>query len=320
MTITDQQIESLRASISIASLLERDGHKLIRCGAIFQCLCPFHRERTPSCCVYDDHLYCYGCAAHADIFAYIMKRDNCGFVKAVETLSGGRSVVSVTPKPKSPRWLKDDNLPARYFEDLMTNWTKETTSEDLHWLADDLGVAREPLHCLGVAWADDHNAFAIPMRHGDGTMCGIRLRDKNAKKWAVKGSRQGLFIPTGVPRREMAVTEGPTDCAAVLSMGLFAIGKSAAMQAPEEILIFIKIHNIQRVIVFPDNDPPKIIPGKTEKFYPGLKGASKLIDVCPVPTCQLVMPTKDVRAFANLGGSSELLKIMIQNQSWSRRT
>ena len=30
-------------------------------------LCPFHKERTPSCKLYEDHYYCFGCQAHGDV-------------------------------------------------------------------------------------------------------------------------------------------------------------------------------------------------------------------------------------------------------------
>ena len=32
-------------------------------------LCPFHQEKTASCRVYEDHVYCYGCHNGGDVFA-----------------------------------------------------------------------------------------------------------------------------------------------------------------------------------------------------------------------------------------------------------
>ena len=31
-------------------------------------LCPFHSEKTPSCSVHTEHIYCHSCCESADIF------------------------------------------------------------------------------------------------------------------------------------------------------------------------------------------------------------------------------------------------------------
>lgn len=133
---------------------------------------------------------------------------------------------------------------------------------------------------------------------------GIRYRDTSGKKWAEKGSRQGLFVPFDDPQPDLYITEGPTDCAAMLSMGLFAIGKASAMQGPEEIVKFIQKNRIRRVIVIADNDTA------------GLNGAKKLIDVCPVPCCELVLPAKDAREFYRNGGTRELIENLLRGVVW----
>ena len=46
-------------------------------------LCPFHRERHPSCKLYEDHYYCFGCQAHGDV------------IKLVQELFGLRAIESV---------------------------------------------------------------------------------------------------------------------------------------------------------------------------------------------------------------------------------
>jgi hypothetical protein len=306
-SFTHDQIVSIKAIHPVPALFERDGHKLIRVGSLHKCLCPFHRERTPSCVVYSDHFYCYGCATHGDAITYVMKRDNCRFVNAVETLSGGRAVTFQAARRTPPRTLiREENLPPEYFDRLMDGYSRDTHPEDIYMLADDLGVDRDSLHRLRVAWAEEYRAFAIPMSNGRGETIGIRLRSNDGKKWAVKGSRQGLFIPTGSTSYDLAVSEGPTDCAAVLSMGMYCVGKAAAMQSPDELIEFIKRHRIQRVIAIADNDSA------------GVKGARKFMAACPVMACELILPTKDVRAFAQVGGSAELLRAMIKNQLWRR--
>src|SRR5690606_12677955 len=83
--------------------------------------------------------------------------------------------------------------------------------------AQSLGLSIESLQRLGVGWAARHHAYSFPMRRGDGTICGIRLRSPSGAKYAIRGSRQGLFIPTGLGVTDrLLIAEGPTDTAACL--------------------------------------------------------------------------------------------------------
>lgn len=36
-------------------------------------LCPFHRERHPSCKLYNDHYYCFGCQANGDVIKLVQE-------------------------------------------------------------------------------------------------------------------------------------------------------------------------------------------------------------------------------------------------------
>ena len=46
-------------------------------------LCPFHRERHPSCKLYADHYYCFGCQAHGDVIRLV--QELCG-LKPIEAV------------------------------------------------------------------------------------------------------------------------------------------------------------------------------------------------------------------------------------------
>ncbi len=63
--------------------------------------------------------------------------------------------------------------------------------------ASELGVSAASLGRLGSKWSWEHKAWAFPMRATNGTILGVRLRGLDGRKWAVVGSRQGLFIPDG---------------------------------------------------------------------------------------------------------------------------
>ena len=50
-------------------------------------LCPFHRERNPSCKLYADHYYCFGCQAHGDIIRLVQELFGLTPIEAVKQLN-----------------------------------------------------------------------------------------------------------------------------------------------------------------------------------------------------------------------------------------
>lgn len=108
----------------------------------------------------------------------------------------------------------------------------ETPAGMIDEFAATLGLAPSSLRSLGARWAAEKNAWAFPMRDGDGRIVGIRLRgakDAAARKWSIVGSRQGLFLPPVLdltaPVPTVYLCEGPTDTAALLGLGLNAMGR-----------------------------------------------------------------------------------------------
>lgn len=76
------QIEQIR-NIPIREVFSRYGFELNRAGF---CRCPFHQEKTPSCKVYKDSFYCFGCGAHGDSIDFVKRYDNIGFKEAIDRL------------------------------------------------------------------------------------------------------------------------------------------------------------------------------------------------------------------------------------------
>ena len=50
-------------------------------------LCPFHRERNPSCKLYADHYYCFGCQAHGDVIRLVQELFGLKPIEAVKQLN-----------------------------------------------------------------------------------------------------------------------------------------------------------------------------------------------------------------------------------------
>ena len=50
-------------------------------------LCPFHMERHPSCKLYDDHYYCFGCQAHGDVIKLVQELFGLKPIEAVKQIN-----------------------------------------------------------------------------------------------------------------------------------------------------------------------------------------------------------------------------------------
>ena len=189
---------------------------------------------------------------------------------------------------------------------IMAEFCARTTPEMRERVAKNLGVDCGTIVALGAAWAEQYQAWAWPMSDGYGNVIGIRLRS-DTRKWAVTGSRSGLFLPRNVsPQKRLFVTEGPTDCCAALSMGLFSIGRPSCTGGSEYIQIVIRRFDVRELVIICDNDEP------------GLRGAQLLADILRVPSCTYVPPVKDIRAGLQLGMTRATIESSIRGLLWQQ--
>lgn len=136
-----------------------------------------------------------------------------GWLHGKETKSLERAVASV-PKPRP----KFDAMPAVVFKAAMSQ-------SRLSSLSADLGVTNSSLMSLDTGWDAEHDAYAFPMRDDRRNIIGIRLRRPDGFKFAIENSRNGLFYPELVHDGPVLLPEGPTDTAAMMSLGFDAIGR-----------------------------------------------------------------------------------------------
>jgi hypothetical protein len=213
---------------------------------------------------------------------------------------------------------------------LIREWQAQTSPAALAEFATSLGVSTASLVAVGAAWATPHSAWAFPMCDGHGNVVGIRLRNERGK-FAVRGSRQGIFTttdhgpqttgqlsesPTGrqdaalygrqdACRHTLFVCEGPTDTAAAIELGLFAVGRPNCCCGGAEIKVFARRHDCRRVVIISDNDKP------------GLDGARRVGGELKLPFAVYVPPAKDVREFVQLGGTRAMIENTLNNTVWT---
>jgi hypothetical protein len=200
---------------------------------------------------------------------------------------------------------KENPKPTINATKLMREWQAETNSVQIDQLADSLGVSAQSLLDIGCAWATPHRAYAFPMFDGFGNCLGIRLRASDGKKWAVTGSRSGIFMPSTPVNGRAMIVEGPTDCASGITLGFWTVGKPNCACGHEEIKTAFNRLGVRHTICVADNDTP------------GINGAKKMMQALNIPAVSFVPPCKDLRQFLQLGGTKEMILSTVQSTIWS---
>lgn len=164
------------------------------------------------------------------------------------------------------------------------------------------------------AGIDPQGNLAFPMRDGDLNVVGIRLRNSKAKKWAVKGSKAGVFTPTryrpddwGNAGRAVVV-EGPTDAAAVLALGLIPIGRPSCLGCEQTLIDAARTMGAAALTVVADNDGP------------GVMGARRLCVSLSAAGVRHRLVTaggyKDMREWVKAGTTREIVEIQWAQALW----
>jgi hypothetical protein len=175
-----------------------------------------------------------------------------------------------------------------------------------------LGVSVESLTTLGVVWSQFHGGWLWPMRNDAGTMTGLRVRTEAGDKWAVRGSTAGIFLPSLTPQARVYAVEGGTDCSALLTLGLYAVGRHACLGQEEMLARFLIRVGAKECVIVADNDEPQhaaTCPQRDDESaacnctprYPGYDGAEKLLAALTVPACIITPQAKDARQYVKNG-------------------
>ena len=204
----------------------------------------------------------------------------------------------LAPKPTSRADLPE----------LADRYRAAANSEQLIRLAGNLGLSVDSLERLGAGWAADHRAWSFPMTDTAGQVRGIRLRRSDGFKFAVKGGRDGLFIPAGLDPADipLLICEGPTDTTALLDMGFGdVIGRPSCTGGTRLIVEHVTSNKPTEAVIVSDADAP------------GLRGANALASVLVayVPTVRVIQPPdaiNDARAWLRAGATRQDVQIIIE--------
>ena len=194
---------------------------------------------------------------------------------------------------------------------MLRRFERDTGTADAQHLATALGVSQGNLHRLGISWAAPHRAWAFPMSNALGETIGIRLRAESGRKWAVRGSRNGLFWPEDLTGTgPLLVGEGPTDTAALLDLGYDGLGRPSCAGSIGLVVEAVRRLRHRDVVVVADADGP------------GADGAERLARALTEAghRPKVIQPVKgkDARAWVKAGATRPVVDAVIRNALYWR--
>lgn len=263
------ELKMLR-DLPIEGVAERLGLRVTRHKA----LCPFHDDHHASLS-FDTRrntYRCFVCDAHGGTIDLAMNLHRLDFREACRWLSHGTSIVVDYAPPAAP--VEKKTFDARRYEGYFQQpWL---TAEARHFLFDERRLdPRVVRWCRLCSWVDRHRVqwLQIPYYSADGRLIGIQSRRLTPAEGVPrfrfpKGSQCGIYNLPVLKRLkggdELWITEGSSDCWAMLSSGRKAVAipsatllsardkqqLAALMATPPEGGAAITFH------MSPDNDVP----------------------------------------------------------------
>jgi DNA primase len=266
-------IEGIEAT-PIEDVAERLGIRVERHKA----LCPFHDDSRPSLTfnTYRNRYRCYVCDAHGGPIDLVRNMRNCGFRDACAWLGGGASIMSDTIR--HPQIVNRKSSNRKCEVDLAWLSTlvqpKVLNDEARRFLFDERHLNPQVVAWCGlssISWPSpcwrygkpfyDAPSLLIPYYDRDGRLMSVQSRylgkdDKPRFKFP-RGSNCHIYnlqiLRYLAPNEELWITEGCSDCWAMLSSGKKAIAIPSATLLKEKDLEPLRGLNLH---MFPDQDKP----------------------------------------------------------------
>ena len=258
------EIEKLR-DLPIVGVAQRLG---LRVNSRRQCLCPFHDDHHPSMSLGRNNKYrCFVCGAHGDVIELVMRHLKKSFPDACRWLADESNVVLTEYQPtETVCEVKpfDASRYARFFERPFLN------DEARRFLFDERRLdPRVVSWCRLTSWHDRQGGawLETPYYDHEGRLVGIQNRN------LVRGALPRFRFPSGswcgvynlpVLNRlrqgeDLYITEGCSDCWAMLSAGHKAIAIPSATLLTKEVRNQLETCYLQletHFHMYPDRDEP----------------------------------------------------------------
>ena len=254
-------IEKLR-SLPSEGVAQRLGFTVKR----HKTLCPFHNDHTPSLTFKKNKFRCWSCGESGDSISFVEKVLGKDFLDACRWLADENNVILTEYKPEEVKPVEpfDTSRYERFFE---RPWLND---EARRFLFDERRLdARVVGWCRLTSWRDRQGVpwLQIPYYDRQGKLIGVQNRN------LIPGASPRFRFPQGSsctiynlpvlnllkPGDELWITEGCSDCWAMLSAGHKAIAiPSATLLSKKdvELLQALSSELSVRYAMYPDRDAP----------------------------------------------------------------
>ncbi len=261
------ELQRLR-DLPIEGVAERLGLQVSR----HKCLCPFHDDHHASLsfCVRRNTCRCFVCGAGGGTIDLVMHRLGKDFKEACRWLADEHNVILSAPQPSTAEpppgaWTGFDA--SRYERFFVRPWLSEAARR---FLFDERKLDERVVRwCRLTSWRDKRGTdwLQIPYYDREGQLVGIQNRNlipgATPRFRFPSGSRCGIYnlpvLNLLQPHEPLYITEGSSDCWAMLSAGHKAIAIPSATLLSQRDVEQLSTLNSQlstEFHMYPDHDEP----------------------------------------------------------------
>ena len=283
-------LDEIRAT-PIEEVAENLGIGIVRHMA----LCPFHNDKHPSLHfdLKKNRYKCFACGASGNVIDLVMRYNNMEFKEAINWI-GNKEVNTAKDNAYEKKESREEAVDIEYLEVLMKN---VCINEDAaRFLFDERRIDRRVVEWCGLSsvssdtpcwrWGKavyDAPSLRIPYRDVDGKLLTVQGRylgkEKKPRFKFPHGSQAGMYnkpvIATLKKGDELWITEGPSDCWAMMSAGrkAVAIPSATSLTTGDLRLLGEGLQKGVSLHMAPDNDRPGMELFKTlKRHFPDLQG------------------------------------------------
>ena len=283
-------LDEIRAT-PIEEVAENLGIGIVRHMA----LCPFHNDKHPSLHfdLKKNRYKCFACGASGNVIDLVMRYNNMEFKEAINWI-GNKEVNTAKDNAYEKKESREEAVDIEYLEVLMKN---VCINEDAaRFLFDERRIDSRVVEWCGLTsissdtpcwrWGKafyDAPSLLIPYRDVDGKLLTVQGRylgkEKKPRFKFPHGSQAGMYnkqvIATLKKGDELWITEGPSDCWAMMSAGrkAVAIPSATSLTTGDLRLLGEGLQKGVSLHMAPDNDRSGMELFKTlKRHFPDLQG------------------------------------------------
>jgi len=198
-------IEEIKQANDIVDVLS-EFLRLKKRGTNYQCLCPFHSEKTPSFSVSPSKqiYHCFGCGKGGNVYTFLMEHEKLSFIEAVQYLAK-RAGVKLPQKEISPEerskyeHLYYANQVAKNFF-VKQLWETEDGRKVLHYLKQKRELSEDTINKFELGFAPEgwdkliNHARALDLSEADLVKAGLAI-EREDRSGTYDRFRRRLMFP-----------------------------------------------------------------------------------------------------------------------------